>query len=323
MQKVNWGILGLGKIADKVSGDIVLAEQSTIYAVASRSEEKAKAFARKFNAEKYFSTYEELVQCPDVDVVYVATPHMFHFEHAMLALKNGKHVLCEKPMGMNEHQVDALIAKARKQKVFLMEGLWTRFIPATKKMLEWVDAGLIGEIISVKADFGFKAQFDPESRLFNKKLGGGSLLDIGIYPTYLSLLLLGLPKQIKATARMTDTGVDSYFTALGEYESGAVATLESTIEADTPIEGYIYGTKGYIKMHSRFHHTQKLTMHIYDKEEESIELPYLGEGYVHEIDEVNSCVLSGRKESDLLSLQTSRNLIRLLDQIRAKIDLMY
>lgn len=323
MQKVNWGILGLGKIADKVSGDILLAKQSNIYAVASRSEEKAKVFAGKFNAQKYFSSYEALVQCSDVDVVYVATPHVFHFEHAMLALKHGKHVLCEKPLGMNVQQVDALIAEARKQQVFLMEGLWTRFVPATEKMLEWVDAGLIGEIISLKADFGFKAQFDPDGRLFNKNLGGGSLLDIGIYPAYLSLLLLGLPKEIKAMARMTETAVDSYFAALCEYESGAIATLESTTEADTPIEGCIYGQKGFIKMHSRFHHTQKLTLNIYDKQEEIIELPYLGEGYVHEIDEVNKCVLSNRKESDLLTLQTSRNLIHLLDQIRAEIDLVY
>lgn len=323
MQKVKWGILGLGKIADKVSGDILLAEQSTIYAVASRSEGKAKVFAEKFNAEKYFSSYEKLVQCPDVDVVYVATPHVFHFEHAMMALKHGKHVLSEKPMGMNVQQVEAMIAEAHEQHVFLMEGLWTRFVPATKKMLDWIESGRIGEIISVKSDFGFKAQFDTEGRLYNKKLGGGSLLDIGIYPAYLSLLLLGLPKEIKAIARMTDTGVDSYFAALCEYENGAVATLESTIEADTPIEGYIYGTKGYIKMHSRFHHTQKLTLHNYDKQEEIFELPYLGEGYVHEIDEVNKCILGGKKESDLLPLKISKELTFLLDQIRTIINLNY
>ncbi|PLX23358.1 MAG: hypothetical protein C0599_04645 [Salinivirgaceae bacterium] len=323
MQKVNWGILGLGKIADKVSVDILLAKQSNIYAVASRSEEKAKAFAEKFNAQKYFSSYEELVHCSDVDVVYVATPHVFHFEHAMMALKHGKHVLCEKPLGMNVKQVEALITEALKQQVFLMEGLWTRFVPATKKMLEWVDAGLIGEIISVKADFGFKAEYNPDGRLFNKNLGGGSLLDIGIYPAYLSLLLLGLPKEIKATARMTDTGVDSYFSALCEYENGAVATLESTTEADTPIEGYIYGTKGFIKMHSRFHHTEKLTLNIYNKSEEIIELPYKGEGYVHEIDEVNDCITGGKVESDLLPITTSKQLANLLDQIRMIINLNY
>jgi predicted dehydrogenase len=323
MQKINWGIIGLGKIAAKVAGDILLSEGADLFAVASRDEERAKAFRIAFDAEKYYASYESLVQDPDVDVVYVATPHVYHFEHSLLALKHGKHVLCEKPMGMDKGQVEALIEEARKQKVFLMEGLWTRFIPATKKMLEWIDAGLIGEIISVKADFGFKAEFNPESRLFNKKLGGGSLLDIGIYPVYLSLLLLGLPREIKATARMTNTGVDGYFTALCKHENNAIAILVSTTEADTPIEGYIYGTNGFIKMHSRFHHTRTLTLQIYNKPGETIELPYIGEGYVHEIDEVNRCVLSNKTESDLLSLQNSRDLIHFLDQIRAKINLSY
>jgi len=322
-KKIKWGIIGLGKIANKFASDLMLSKDAVLYAVASRSLEKAENFATKYNAEKYFNSYEELAQDAEIDVVYIATPHTFHFENTLLCLQNDKSVLCEKPMGMNSSEVEIMINEAKKRNLFLMEGLWTRFIPATEKLLKLIKNKVIGEILFVKADFGFKAEYNLDGRLYNKKLGGGSLLDIGIYPVYLSLLLLDIPKQIKTLARFTETGVDSYCSVLLDYEDNTKAILESTIEADTPIEAYIYGTKGNIKLHKRFHHSEKLTVSRDGFPVEEINLKYKGEGYVHEIEEVNNCLINNKTESEKLPLSNSLNLISLLDKIRDEIGLKY
>lgn len=322
-KKIKWGIIGLGKIANKFASDLMLSKDAELYAVASRSLKKAENFATKYNAEKYFNSYEELAQDAEIDVVYIATPHTFHFENTLLCLQNDKSVLCEKPMGMNSSEVEIMINEANKRNLFLMEGLWTRFIPATEKLLELIKNKVIGEILFVKADFGFKAEYNLDGRLYNKKLGGGSLLDIGIYPVYLSLLLLDIPKQIKALARFTETGVDNYCSVLLDYEDNTKAILESTIEADTPIEAYIYGTKGNIKLHKRFHHSEKLTVNRDGFPVEEIDLKYKGEGYIHEIEEVNNCLINNKTESEKLPLSNSLNLISLLDKIRDEIGLKY
>ncbi len=320
---INWGIIGLGKIANRFANDIALSGNAVLYAVASRDLTKAKNFSQKYNAFKYFNSYEKLLKDPDIDVVYIATPHTFHFENVMKCLKYGKHVLVEKPMGMNGKEVSTIINEAKSRNLFLMEGIWTRFIPATKKLIELLKLNIIGDIISVKADFGFKAYFDPQSRIFNKSLGGGSLLDIGIYPIYLSLLVLGIPADIKAMARITETGVDSYCAMLFDYQNSAKAMLESTTEADTPIESYIYGTEGYIKLHRRFHHARKISVHINGKEEKVYDLDYEGEGLLYEIQEVNTCILNNETESKKLPLTTSLSLIQIMDQVKEKIGLRY
>ncbi|PLX04585.1 MAG: oxidoreductase [Marinilabiliales bacterium] len=322
-KKIKWGILGLGKIANKFASDLQLESDAELYGVASRSSEKAIEFAKKYNAIKTYSSYKELAEDADIDIIYVATPHTFHFENAMMCLQNDKSVLCEKPMGMNASEVETMIAEAKKRNLFLMEGLWTRFIPATEKVIELIKNKTIGEVLFVKADFGFKPNYDPQGRLYNKKLGGGSLLDIGIYPVYLSILLLGLPGNIKAMARFTESGVDSYCSVLFDYENNSKAILESTIEADTPIEAYVYGTKGNIKLHKRFHHSEKLTVTRDGFPKEEIDLKYKGEGYIHEIEEVMSCLINNKTESAKLPLLTSLNLIALLDKIRNEIGLKY
>lgn len=321
-EMINWGIIGLGKIAHKFAADLNLSDNAVLYGVASRDTAKAKLFKEKYKSVESYQTYEALADDPVIDIVYIATPHVFHFENAMMCLKKGKSVLCEKPMGMNSEQVKTLVEEARRRNLFLMEGIWTRFIPATEKLLELIDEGVIGKLISVRADFGFKSSFDSESRIFNKKLGAGSLLDIGIYPVYLSLLLLGLPKNIKAFARMTKTDVDSYCAMLFDYENGSKANLESTIEADTPVEGYIYGSKGSIKMHSRFHHTERLTISINGKSE-TLEMKIEGNGYLHEIDEVNRCLMNRQAESEKLPLSKSINLMSILERVMVEIGLNY
>lgn len=320
---INWGIIGLGKIAHRFASDLSLSENNVLYAVASRDLTKARNFSQKYKAVKYFNSYEELAKDPDIDVVYIATPHTFHFEHTMMCFKYGKSVLCEKPMGVDSNEVQIMIKEARSKNLFLMEGIWTRFIPAIEKFIGLLEQKVIGDIKFMRADFGYNAEFDPKSRIFNKSLGGGSLLDIGIYPIYLSMLVLGFPFNIKALARMTETNVDSYCAILFDYQNSAKAMLESTTEADTPIEAYIYGSKGYIKLHKSFHHTEKVSINRYGEKEEIIQLKYAGQGFLYEINEVNHCILNNEIESRKLPHSLSLDLIHLIDQVKDKIGLSY
>lgn len=322
--KLKWGIIGLGKIANKFAHDIKLCSGSVLYAVASRSMEKAEAFAEKYGASKCFDSYEALAKCNEVDVIYIATPHVFHYENSMLCLANGKHVLCEKPIGMNSVQVEAMLAEAQKRKLFLMEGLWTRFMPSTEKLIELLDNKAIGEVIYAKADFGFIPAKNYEGRVYKKELGGGSLLDIGIYPIYLSLLALGTPTEIKTMTRWAKTEVDSACTILFGYENGTKANLESSFEIVSPTEAYVYGTEGCIKMYGRFHHSANLS--VFDKSGlllETFHLPYKGNGYVHEIEEVEKCISSSSVESNKHPLSMSLQLSQLLDGVREDMGLVY
>ena len=321
-KKVHWGIIGLGKIANKFAADLQLSDNAILQGVASRNMNKAIAFAEKHNAVSTFDSYEKLVNDSEIDVIYIATPHTFHFENTLLCLQNGKAVLCEKPMGINSTQVQTMIEEAKSRKLFLMEAIWTRFMPAIEKTLELLDEKIIGDIVQVRADFGFRADFNPENRLFNKKLGGGSLLDIGIYPIFISLLILGIPTDIKAMASMTETDVDSFCAMLFDYSTNAKAVLESTIEANTQTEAYIHGTKGSLKLHRQFHNPSKITLEK-DGIETIFELPFTGNGYLHEIEEVNNCLLNGETESSKLPLDLSMNLSNLIDTIKTQIGLNY
>lgn len=321
-EKIHWGIIGLGKIAKKFATDLRLLEDAKLYAVASRTEEKAITFSQDFQAITHYSRYEDLAKDPEIDVVYIAVPHPFHCELTLMCLEHGKAVLCEKPMGMHANEVHGMIQKARSKQLFLMEGLWTRFIPATEKLLELLKQKVIGEIQALEADFGFEAPYDSSKRLFNKQLGGGSLLDIGIYPLYLSLLCLGKPESIEATAVMSNTSVDSSTKMQLNY-SNAVAKLESSFEEETPTEAVFYGSKGKIILHNRFHHARQISVHLNDSIAKEIDLDYPSYGYSFEIQEVNNCIRKGLVESPKLSHQMSLDLIELLDQVRSKIGLEY
>jgi predicted dehydrogenase len=322
-ERINWGIIGLGKIAHKFAADILLTDDASLFGVASRDKAKAKGFAQQYNAVKHYGSYEEVAKDPDIDIVYIATPHALHFENTMMCLESGKNVLCEKPMGMNTGEVRVMVDKASEKELFLMEGIWSRFIPGMEKVLELIAGGKLGSIIYVRADFGFKPEYNPEGRIFNKSLGGGSLMDIGLYPVYLSLLTLGMPSNIKALARMAPTGADSYCSMLFDYENGSKAILESTFEATTPTEAYIYGTEGTIKLHSRFHHPHKISLYRNGMPEETFNIRYHGNGYSHEIEEVCKCLKDNKTESSKLPLETSINLISLLDLVREEIGLNY
>ena len=322
-RKINWGIIGPGRIAHKFASDLLLSGNSKLYGVASRNIERAREFGQQYNAVKHYGSYEELAKDPDIDVIYIATPHTFHYENTMMCLQEGKSVLCEKPMGVNTAEVRTMIEEARSRNLFLMEAMWTRFIPGTEKMLELIGSGAIGNISFIRADFGFKAGPDRPERVFNKKLGGGSLMDIGIYPLYLALLLMGVPADVKAVARMYETQVDSYCAMLLDYADNSKAVLESTFEADTPVEAYIYGDKGTIKMHKQFHHTKKLSLFQDGKSGKVFDIEYTGNGYYHEIEEVNNCLINGKTESSKLPLSVSLDLITMIDRVKQEIGLWY
>ena len=325
MEKIfNWGIIGLGKIARKFTEDLQKTPNSTLYAVASRSIEKAKMYAEEYQVAHAFGSYEKLVNCPDVDAIYIATPHIMHHEHTLLCLRNKVPVLCEKPFAMNSQEVEEMISAAKENDTFLMEAIWTRFLPTTKKILETINKGTIGELVMLKADFGFKAPINLESRLYDKNLGGGSLLDIGIYPLFLAQLLFGKPSEIKAFAQLGKTGVDENCSMLLRFSENQHAILDSSILNDTPTVAYIYGTKGRIKIHRRWHESNSFTVFENDKEPHEISFDFEGaRGYRFEAEEVMRCVRTGKKESDLLPLSFSKDLIALMDKVRAEIGLQY
>ncbi len=322
-KKINWGILGLGHIAEKIASHLRLSENSVLQGVASRDINKAIKFGDRYNAIRFYGSYTELAEDPAIDVIYIATPHTLHFENTMLCLRNGKSVLCEKPLGMNYDEVKIMSEYAKRSNLFLMEGLWTRFIPATEKLLELIDNKEIGDLIMLRADFGFKAPYNPESRVFSRNLGGGSLMDVGIYPVYLSLLTLGNPSAISAKSEFTKTGVDAYCSMSFEYNNTAMSILESSIVSQTRTEALLYGTNGLIIMQPRFHHTEKLTLYQDGIYKTIFENRNRGFGYIYEIEEVNNCILNNKTESEKLPLAMSCELSLLLVGIKSEIGLAY
>ena len=328
MKIYNWGIIGPGRIARKFAEDLKLLPNARLHAVASTSGERAAEFAAEYDAPHAYSRYEDIVNCPGLDVVYVATPHILHCENTLLCLENRIPVLCEKPFAMNSAQARSMVAAARKNRVFLMEALWTLFIPGVKHAFELVANGEIGDLHTVKSDFGFHMPFDPNSRLFNKALGGGTLLDIGIYPALLSLALFGKPEEenICAAATFGPTDVDESCVFTFQYTGNRLAIGHSTVAANTPIEASLYGSKGTIQMHRRWHHATKLTLSRYvDKEEikREIDLPYEGWGYHYEAAHVMQCLENEVLESNIASLELTLDLVETLDAIRQKVGLEY
>ncbi|GAB3809966.1 Gfo/Idh/MocA family oxidoreductase [Spirosoma humi] len=318
-----WGILGPGRIAHKFAQDLLTLPDAQLYAVASTNLQRAEEFASVYKAPHAFGSYEELLTLPDLDVVYVATPHIKHHENALMLLRGGISVLGEKPFAMNSEQVREMVDIARVKGVFLMEALWSRFMPGIQKALELAQSGAIGKVVSVKADFGFKAPFSPEGRLFDKALGGGSLLDIGIYPLFLAYLILGKPTGIKAAAIFGSTGVDEQCGMVLTYADGQLALLDSTLQAKTDCVGLIQGETGQIRIHSRFHETMGITLVTESGESTEFDFTRTTHGYDYEARHVMQCVSEGRTESPLWSLDDSLNLMALLDAVRAEAGIVY
>lgn len=319
---IRWGIIGLGKIANSFATDMQQVDNSIIYAVASRSQKKANDFGAKYNVAKCYDSYEELAQDPQVDAIYIATPHVRHAQDTLLCLTHNKAVLCEKPFAMNLQEVDSMIAKAKEYNVLLMEALWTRFMPHFKFVKEELESGRYGKVKSLHADFSFKAPVNPDGRLYNKLLGGGSLLDIGIYPVFCALALLGKPESITAKGKIGKTQIDEEIEITFNYKTDTRAFLSSSILKNTPTTATLVCDNGIVFLHSRFHQTDKVTTLLNGVKVEH-DFSYNAKGYTFEIMHFADLLRTGKTESPLMSFKFSRMLIQTLDEIRELIGLHY
>jgi predicted dehydrogenase len=318
---INWGIIGCGKIANKFATDLATIKDAELVAVASRNQENANAFAIKYNAEKAYNSYKTLANDTEVDAVYIATPHSFHKEHTILCLENKKAVLCEKPFAMNAEEVTAIIAVAKENNVLVMEALWTFFLPHYKYVLEIFKNKTYGNLLNLESDFGFSRPFDNSSRLFKKEVGGGSLLDIGIYPIFVALSTLGTPKNIEANATFFENGADSNCTMLFDYEN-AKAHLKSTLVEDTPTEAIFTFENAIVKINTMFHQPSTVSI-LKDGNEEIIDFGYKTIGYNFETEHFNQLLRENKKESNVMTFEFSKNLIKTLDDVRKIIGLEY
>lgn len=320
--EIRWGIVGPGHIAHSFAKDLSLVEGGRLTAVASRNLGRAKDFANEYGAELVYGSYQELFEADTVDVLYIATPHTSHCELTIEALKHKKAVLCEKPMGINENEVVRMIASAKENNVFLMEALWSRFNPSIRKVKQLIEEGAIGKLEYLYADFGFYAlDRDEKGRVLNPELAGGSILDIGIYPIFLSYLLCGMPKKIKASSRFHKTGVEIQTSMLFEYQD-AQALLYSGLTSKSEMKAEISGQLGTLFLHPKWHETQGYSFEK-DNELKHFDLPTVGKGYSHEIEEVQACLRAGKKQSELWSLQNSLDLVALLDAVRQETGITF
>lgn len=314
-KKTAWGILGLGNIAGTFAADLALVKNARLHAVASRDSEKAVDFARVHGSERAYGSYEALFQDPEVEVVYIASPHSLHKTHTLAALQAGKHVLCEKPMGVNAREVQEMVEMAHSKKLFLMEALWSRFNPSIMRAHEMVREETLGPLSYLRADFAFPAlDRDPAGRLLNPALAGGSLLDIGIYPVFLAYLMLGVPRDIRVLAHFHQTGVEKQIGLLFDYPQ-AMAVLYSGFTSRSEMKAELSCREGSIHLEPRWHQAEALSV-IQDGESRREEHPLRGRGYTYEIGEVHSCLQAGKVQSNLWSWEDSTALHRLLDRIR-------
>lgn len=318
MRKIKWGIVGTGNIAHSFARDFIYVNHGELVAVASGSLDKARRFADEFNISKVFGSYEELFNSSEIEAVYIATPHNAHLQNSTDALKAGKAVLCEKPITTNPNECKELIDIAKSTDNYLMEAMWTYFLPAITEAQKWIADGKIGKVKYIKADFGFKANVTREPRLFDPKFAGGALLDIGIYPIAMAWLIYGqTPKKVSVFSKQTGTGVDSEETMIFEYENGEMANLTASILYDMRNEALIMGDKGIIRIPNFFmakecflYENGDLKNHFTD--------PSKCVGYNHEVDAVSMDLLEGKKESKVMPLNTSLKLQELMSRVKNK-----
>ena len=324
-EKIRWAILGCGKIASKFASDLNLVADAELSAVASRNPVKLESFSKQYGPALVFNNYEALAKCPDVDAIYVATPHGLHYEHVMLCLRHKKAVLCEKAFALNLPQAREMVEFARKQGVFLMEAFWTKFLPQYGKVMEIIRSGTIGEVKLIQSDFGFRAPEPKAQRLFDPRLGGGSLLDVGIYPVFLAQSVLGKPTQVHAFISPYESGVDEQCAMTLKFAGGALAVLSSTFAVETPVEAVIAGTAGRIVMRNRFHNASAtIELVIGRGEAQTIDVHREeGFGYQFETRHVNECLRRGMTESPVMTHADTLMLMETLDRIRKTCDVRY
>lgn len=320
---IRWGLLGTGTIARKFAEGLRHVEGAELVAVGSRSSQAAEAFAAAFGVPHQYASYDDLAADPEIDVVYIATPHPFHRENSLQCLQAGKAVLCEKPFAVNAQEAAAVINLARERRLFLMEAMWTRFLPLFVKLRELLALGVLGELRLLQVDFGFRAGFNPQGRLFNPQLAGGALLDVGVYNLSLASLLWGRPERIHSAAHLGETGVDEQSAVLLSYAQGRLATLSSAIRLNTPQEALVIGTDGWLKIRTPWWKATAMTLAVADQAPQLIEVPFAGNGYNYQADEVGRCLRAGRLESAVMPLDETLAIMETLDEIRRQWGLRY
>lgn len=320
---IRFGVLGAGRIARTFS-EAMHGTEGVLYAVASRDGLKAAAFKEDFQFEVAYGSYEAMLKDPLVDCVYIATPHAFHYEQMLASIEHGKAILCEKAFTLNRHQAEIVFARAKAKGVFVMEAMWSRFLPVLREAITHVEAGTLGDLTHFEANFSFKAdhKLSDQSRLFNLALGGGALLDIGIYPINFAHVFLGLPKHVDATVTRHHTGADLSEVITFQYDK-ATARLTAGFDSEAPIEATLYGTKGKLHM-PLFWALEKAI--LYDSDDtvvDIIEQPHRINGFEYQIEDVIACLQAGKLESLVMPHQTTLDMLGLMDGLRAAWDLKY
>jgi predicted dehydrogenase len=314
MTTFNWAILGAGNISHKFAEGLQSVQGARLYCVASRSREKAREFAAAHHIPVSYGSYEELANDPNVDIVYIGTIHSLHCENTILCLNYKKAVLCEKPFALNCDEVRRMVASSRENNTFLMEALWTNFLPSIQKVKELLRDKVAGDPVAIRADFGLNRPFDEDHRFFKPHLGGGSLFEIGIYPVFLSLLLFGFPDECRAHVMKSPTGTDQTTGMFFSWKSGRFAQLASTFSVELDTEATIYCTQGKITLHGKFHMPTKLTVTTNETTRE-IPLEWKGNGYNYQAEEVMRAVADKKIESPSLTHEFSLTLMYLLETI--------
>jgi predicted dehydrogenase len=301
-EEIRWGVIGPGRIAEKVVADLALVEGARAVAVGSRSTERAEAFAARHGIGRAYGSYAEVIADPDVDVLYVATTHSQHHALALGALQAGKALLVEKSFTSTTAGAREVVELARQTGVFVMEAMWTRFQPAVVALRELVADGAIGEVRTVQADLGTARPYDPAHRLFDLGLGGGALLDLGVYVVSFAQMLLGTPDRVFAVGSLFPSGVDAEASLLLDHGDGRSAALVTSVRQVLPGSARILGSDGWIDVLPRFHHPETFVLHRNGAEPEAITRPRTGGGYFHELVEVTECLRAGRTESAVMPL---------------------
>ena len=299
---VRWGFAGPGRMAATFVEDFEHVEDAVAHAVGSRDARRAADFAARHGLERSYGSYRELCADPDVDVVYIATPHPQHKAIALEAIANGKAVLVEKAFAATLDGARQVVDAARDKRVFAMEAMWTRFQPSIAKLHQIIDEGQIGRLIGIQGDFTAHREFDPADRLFNKELGGGALLDLGVYCLAFAQDLLGAPSDLVARGTLLPNGVDAQTSLLLSYTDGAQATLSCSLRGAGPTRMVVLGECGWVEVESYFYNSSRLVVHRHGAVPQVHALPPVGRGYAHEIQEVDNCLRAGRTESERMSL---------------------
>jgi predicted dehydrogenase len=312
--EIRWGVVGPGRIAEKVVEDFAVVDGARAVAVASRSQARADDFAGRHGLDRAYGSYAEILTDPDVDVLYVATPHPQHHAVAMAALRAGKALLVEKSFTATAPGAAEVVELARRTGTFVMEAMWTRFQPAVVALRELIADGAIGDVRSVQADLGVAREYDPADRLFDLALGGGALLDLGVYVVSFAQMLLGTPERVVAAGSVFPSGADAEAALLLDYADGRTATLTTSLRNALPGQARVFGTRGWIDVLPRFHHPETIVLHRAGARPETITRRPLGAGYSHELIEVSACVRAGRPESAVMPLADTLDVQRLLGE---------